>query len=358
MPMNKLTIDKFQFPQPSNFPFQVIAGPCSAESEEQVLQTAFALKEEGIQTFRASLWKPRTRPGGFEGVGDIGIPWLQKVRELTGMQVCTEVANAKHIELMLNAGFDTFWIGARTTSSPFVISEVAKALQGKKVNLLVKNPINPDLDLWDGALLRLLQAGVTNIAAIHRGFSTYGKSRYRNEPLWQIPIELKRRYPNLTIIADPSHIAGRRDLIETLSRSALALDFDGLIIESHLCPDCAWSDASQQLTPKALGTLLRSLEKPQSEEAVSESLAHWRREIDHIDDEILQKIAQRTELSKKIGAYKQDNKICILQPERYRTLMQRLLSNADSLGLNADLVEDIFSLIHEYSVEIQQVKGK
>ncbi len=352
--MNKITIDKFRFPKPSNFPFQVIAGPCSAESEEQVLQTAIALKEEGIQTFRASLWKPRTRPGGFEGVGDIGIPWLNKVREATGMQVCTEIANARHIELMLDAGFDTFWIGARTTSSPFAISEIAEALQGKEVNLLVKNPINPDLELWEGALLRLMQAGVKNIAAIHRGFSTYGKSRYRNEPLWQIPIELKRRYPNISIVGDPSHIAGRRDLIESLCRSALALDFDGLIIESHREPQCAWSDAAQQLKPRALGELLRRLEKPQSEEPVSEGLAHWRREIDHIDDEILRKIAERSALSKQIGAYKNEHKICILQPERYRSLMQRLLDNANILGLDEALVEDIFSLIHEHSVEIQQ----
>ncbi len=352
--MNKITINKFNFPKSSNFPFQVIAGPCSAESEEQVLNTALALKEEGIQMFRASLWKPRTRPGGFEGVGDIGIPWLEKVRQETGMQVCTEVANARHIELMLKAGFDTFWIGARTSSSPFAISEIAEALQGEKVNLLVKNPINPDLDLWEGALLRLLQAGVENVGVIHRGFSTYGKSRYRNEPLWQIPIELKRRYPNLSIIADPSHIAGRRDLIEALCRSALALDFDGFIIESHIKPDSAWSDASQQLTPKALGHLLRSLEKPQSEEDGSEGLAHWRREIDHIDDEILRKIAERSALSKEIGAYKSEHNICILQPERYRKLMQRLLDNAEKLGLEATLVEDIFSLIHEHSVEIQQ----
>ncbi len=351
--MNK-TIDKFHFPKPSSFPFQVIAGPCSAESEEQVLSTALALQEEGVQTFRASLWKPRTRPGGFEGVGDIGIPWLERVRRETGMQVCTEIANAKHIELMLKAGFDTFWIGARTSSSPFAISEIAEALQGTKVNLLVKNPINPDLDLWEGALLRLLQAGVENISAIHRGFSTYGKSRYRNEPIWQIPIELKRRYPNLTIIADPSHIAGRRDLIESLCRSALALDFDGFIIESHINPDCAWSDAAQQLTPSDLGKLLRSLEKPQSEEKSSEALAHWRREIDHIDDEILRKIAERTALSKQIGAYKNEHNICILQPERYRNLMQRLLDNAESLGLASALVEDIFSLIHEHSVEVQQ----
>ncbi len=356
--MNKIKIDKFRFPKPSNFPFQVIAGPCSAESEEQVLQTALALQAEGVQTFRASLWKPRTRPGGFEGVGDIGIAWLRKVQEQTGMQVCTEVANGKHIELMLNAGFDTFWIGARTTSSPFAISEIAEALQGKEVNLLVKNPINPDLDLWDGALLRLLQSGVKNIAAIHRGFSTYGKSRYRNEPLWQIPIELKRRYPELSIIADPSHIAGRRDLIESLSRSALALDFDGLIIESHLCPDCAWSDAAQQLTPADLGAILRRLEKPHSEDAVSEGLAHWREEIDNIDSEILRKLAERSKLSKKIGSYKQEHKICVLQPERYRTLMQRLLASAEDLGLNPTLVEDIFSLIHENSVELQQEDNK
>ncbi len=348
------TIDKFRFPKPSRFPFQIIAGPCSAESEEQVVQTALALKAEGIQTFRASLWKPRTRPGGFEGVGDIGIPWLQRVAQETDMQVCTEVANAKHIELMLKAGFNTFWIGARTSSSPFAISEIAEALRGEEVNILVKNPINPDLELWEGALLRLVQAGVKNIGAIHRGFSTYGKGRYRNEPLWQIPIELKRRYPNLTIIGDPSHIAGRRDLIESLSRSALSLDFDGLIIESHLNPDCAWSDSAQQLTPRDLGQLLRSLEKPLAGEQVSEELRHWRQEIDHIDNEILEKLAQRMELSKQIGQYKSEHKICILQPERYRHLMQSLLNQALHLGLDKHIVEDIFSLIHEHSVQLQQ----
>ncbi len=352
--MNRIDINKFDFPLNSAYPFQIIAGPCSAESEEQVLATACALKEQGISMFRASLWKPRTRPGGFEGVGDVGIPWLQKVKSETGMHVCTEVATAKHIELMLNSGFNTFWIGARTTSSPFAISEIAEALQGKDVNILIKNPINPDLELWDGAILRLLQAGVQNLAVIHRGFSTYGKGIYRNEPLWQIPIELKRRYPSLSIIGDPSHICGKRDLIERVARTALLLDFDGLIIESHINPKEAWSDASQQLTPSALGLMLRSLKKPQELESTTSELDYWRSEIDQVDELILQKLAERMEISRKIGAYKNSHQLCILQANRYRSLMKHLLLRAKTLGLDEAFIEDLFRLIHEQSVEIQQ----
>ncbi len=354
--MSRIEIESFQFPKSSNYPFHIIAGPCSAESEEQVMQTASALKDCGINIFRASLWKPRTRPGGFEGVGDVGIPWLKRVAQELDLEVCTEVANAKHIELMLSAGFRTFWIGARTTTSPFMISEIAEALQGQDVNLLVKNPINPDLDLWDGALQRLRGAGVKNIAAIHRGFSTYGKGQFRNDPLWQIPIELKRRYPQLTIIGDPSHIAGKRELIEQLSRQALSLDFDGLIVESHLCPECAWSDASQQLTPKALHDVLLKLDKPLSEETASTELKQWRDEIDKLDDDLLNKLALRMRIAQEIGSYKEQHKICVLQPERYRTMMKRLLDNGEALGLDNAFVEELYSLIHEYSVERQQSK--
>ena len=245
---------------PSPVPYIVFAGPCSAETEAQTLATAEALRARGIRLFRASLWKPRTRPGSFEGVGSEGLPWLQRVERELGMQVATEVASASHVEEALAAGLDTFWIGARTTTSPFAMAELAEALSGERVTVLVKNPLNPDIELWEGALLRLYQAGIPQIGAIHRGFSTYAKGLYRNAPLWQIPIELRRRHPELTILVDPSHIAGRRDLVPLVSRMGLEMNFSGLMVETHPEPESAWSDAAQQLTPTDLITILSQLD--------------------------------------------------------------------------------------------------
>lgn len=355
--MNETNIFRpLRWAKPSNYPYSLIAGPCSAESEEQVLQTARALAGQGITVFRASLWKPRTRPGGFEGVGEAGIPWLERVRDELALQVATEVATPRHIDLMQRAGFDTFWIGARTTSSPFAITELAEALSGREVTVLVKNPINPDIELWEGALLRLKAAGIDNVGAIHRGFSTYGEAKYRNTPLWQIPIELKRRHPELTLLADPSHIGGRRDLIEPLSREAIELHYDGLIVETHCAPDLALSDVAQQVTPERLREILGKISMPEADEAGTEGLRVWRAEIDRLDNALLDLLAKRMSLVKEIGAYKDKNNLCILQPSRYRELMAQRATLGQELGLDEVLVHDLFSLIHETSIHLQQQK--
>lgn len=335
--------------------YSIIAGPCSAESEEQTLAIARELKSLGINYYRASLWKPRTRPGGFEGVGYNGLSWLRNVQQEVGMQVMTEVATPAHIEAVLSAGLRHIWIGARTTSSPFAMAEIAEALQGvADVTVLVKNPINPDINLWEGALLRLHQAGIRHIGAIHRGFSTYGDNYYRNTPLWQIPIELKLRHPNLSIIVDPSHIGGDRSLIEPLSRAALDMHFDGLMIETHNCPDIALSDAKQQITPQQLSIILQHLGTPLDAELHSPELTAWREEINQIDEEILRLLGKRLQVATHIGHYKQARNMCILQPERYRELMQARVTRGRELGLRRDFVHDLFSIVHEESVHIQQ----
>lgn len=335
--------------------YHIIAGPCSAESEEQTLAIAQQLKAQGIKYYRASLWKPRTRPGGFEGVGYNGLPWLRTVQIETGMQVMTEVATAAHIEAIISAGLRHIWIGARTTSSPFAMAEIAEALRGvKDVSVLVKNPINPDINLWEGALLRLHQAGVEQIGAIHRGFSTYGESFYRNTPIWQIPIELKLRHPELSIIVDPSHIGGERHLIEALSRTALAMNFDGLMIETHINPERALSDAKQQVIPEQLDEILRHIGTPLVSDLHSPELESWREEINQIDEDILHLLAKRLQTATHIGQYKHARNMCILQPERYRELMQARVAQGNSLSLRSDFVHDLFSLIHEESVLTQQ----
>lgn len=341
---------------PSSLPYTLIAGPCSAETSDQVFCTAEALAEQGVRLYRASLWKPRTRPGGFEGVGERGIEWLQRVRDELGMQVATEVATAKHVEVMLEAGFDTFWIGARTTSSPFAMAELADALAGRDVTVLVKNPINPDIELWEGALLRLKAAGIGQIGAIHRGFSTYGEQKYRNAPLWQIPVELKRRHPELTVLVDPSHIGGKRELIAPLAHEAIARHFDGLIIETHCQPDLALSDKAQQVTPLALCSILSSITPPQSDEVGRAALQHWRDEIDLVDEDLIRLLARRMSLSREIGSYKDQNNLCILQPARYRELVEVRLAQGTLHGLRPDFVQALFSLIHEESVHTQHSK--
>lgn len=333
----------------------LIAGPCSAESEEQTLSLAHRLKNLGVLYYRASLWKPRTQPGGFEGMGSRGLPWLKRVQEELGLHVMTEVANPRHIEEALAHGIQHLWIGARTSSSPFAMSEIAEAIRGcKDLSVLVKNPINPDINLWEGALLRLSQVGVGQIGAIHRGFSTYGEKYYRNTPIWQIPIELKLRHPELSIIVDPSHIGGKRLLIEGLCRSALEMNFDGLMIEVHATPDEALSDAAQQITPQRLNEILSVLDSPQAcDQTIRSELGTWREQINSLDERLLDLLAQRQRIAEEIGCYKQKHNMCILHPERYRELMQTRQTQAESLGLNKDYIHDLFSRIHEESVRVQ-----
>lgn len=341
----------------SPFPFLVFAGPCSAETEEQTLQTARALRAGGIRFFRASLWKPRTRPGAFEGVGEAGLAWLRRVEEECGMQVATEIASAQHAEAALRAGLDTFWIGARTTTSPFAMAELAEALAGTNASVLVKNPLNPDVDLWEGALLRLQRAGVKSIAAIHRGFGTYAPGVYRNAPLWQLPIELQRRHPDLTIFVDPSHIAGRRDLVPLLCRMGLEMNFAGLMVETHPAPDQAWSDATQQLTPEDLLSLLHSLDMPQPQRDASAELAPLREAIDHIDDRLLALLEERMRLAEQIGQIKAEAHLPIVQPERYRSLLDSRLQAGKARGLEEGFLHELFSSIHEASVHCQHAEA-
>ena len=314
----------------------VLSGPCSAETEEQVLETAHQLKDLGIHIFRAGIWKPRTRPNSFEGVGKEGLPWLKKVKEQVGMYTATEVANVNHVFEALKFGVDILWIGARTTANPFAVQEIADALNGVEIPVLVKNPINPDVELWIGAFERLNQAGIKKLAAVHRGFSTYGKTFYRNDPHWQIPIELKRRIPNLPMITDPSHICGNRDMLFEVSQEAMDLNFDGLIIESHICPDKALSDASQQITPEAVRKLLDNLvlRKADIENTViAHTLEDLRDQIDKFDDKLLEIMEKRMKVADKIGQYKKKNNITILRIVNRITKIAVLTGSTNGQGL-------------------------
>ena len=331
----------------------VIAGPCSAETEEQTLTTARQLKEIGITIFRAGLWKPRTMPGVFEGVGDIGLSWLQLVKKETGMMVATEVATREHVSLALNAGVDILWIGARTTTNPFAVQEIADALAGHdNVIVLVKNPVNPDIDLWIGAMQRIYNAGITRVGAIHRGFSTYSHSPMRNNPEWQIPIELHRRIPNLAILCDPSHMGGKRDLIPTLSQQALDMGFDGLFIESHCNPSQALSDAEQQVNPHDLGEIINSLIIRDSTPDAN-NLDVLRNQIDQCDSKLLEIIAQRMEICREIGKYKKTNKIQVVQTSRYDSILRSRIAQAGELGIDERCIKDIMQSIHKESVRQQ-----
>ena len=296
----------------------IISGPCSAETEEQVLETATQLARKGVKIYRAGIWKPRTKPGGFEGVGVPGLAWLNKVRKETGMKISTEVANRSHVEAALEYDLDLLWIGARTSANPFAMQEIADVLResGRDIPVLVKNPVNPDLELWIGALERLYNAGITRLGVIHRGFSTYGEHIYRNHPQWRIPLELRIRYPQIPIICDPSHIGGKRELIASLSQQALDMGFDGLIIESHCNPDCAWSDKNQQITPEVLSVILDNLVYRDAP-APAESLVQLRRQIDQLDNELLEVLAKRMNISREIGTYKRDHNMPVVQPNRY-----------------------------------------
>ena len=330
----------------------VIAGPCSAETEEQVMNTATQLAKRGIKIFRAGIWKPRTKPGGFEGIGEEGLPWMQRVKQETGMLVGTEVATAKHVEAALKAGIDVLWIGARTTANPFAVQELADSLRGVDVPVLVKNPVNPDLELWIGALERINGAGVKRIGAIHRGFSSYDKKIYRNTPMWHIPIELRRRIPNIPIICDPSHIGGKRELIAPLCQQAMDLGMDGLIVESHCNPDSAWSDAKQQVTPDILDYILNLL-VIRKETASTESLTELRKQIDECDNDLIELLAKRMRVSREIGIYKKEHEIQVVQTDRYSEILEKRGAQGALCGIDSECVKKIFEAIHEESVRQQ-----
>ncbi|MBR5373833.1 MAG: bifunctional 3-deoxy-7-phosphoheptulonate synthase/chorismate mutase type II [Paludibacteraceae bacterium] len=332
----------------------VIAGPCSAETEDQVMDTAKQLAKNGIKVFRAGVWKPRTKPGGFEGNGVAALPWLQQVKKETGMLVATEVATAKHVEEALKYGVDLLWIGARTTADPFAVQEIADTLKGVDMPILVKNPVNPDLELWIGALQRINNAGIKRLGAIHRGFSTYDKKLYRNLPQWHIPIELHRRIPELPIICDPSHISGRRDLISPLCQQAMDLQFDGLIIESHCDPDHAWSDASQQLTPDVLSLILNNLVIRETNQT-TENLAELRKQIDEIDMDLTEMLAKRMRVAREIGIYKKEHEMAILQTQRYDEIINKRVEAGSAMEMDGEFMKVVFEAIHAESVR-QQMK--
>lgn len=338
----------------------IIAGPCSAETEEQVLATARELAANGIKIFRAGIWKPRTHPGGFEGVGEKGLEWLRKVKEETGMMVSTEVATRQHVQQALAAGVDMLWIGARTSANPFAMQEIADALAaaGADIPVLVKNPVNPDLELWIGAMQRIYNAGIRRIGAIHRGFSAYGKHLYRNLPQWRIPIELRRRFPKLPVFCDPSHIGGKRELIASISQQALDMSFSGLIIESHCDPDCAWSDKAQQITPEVLNFILHTLVL-RDKSTSTESLALLRQQIDRLDDELLELLDKRMKVACEIGQYKKEHSMPVIQAGRYNDLMERRVRSAEEMGMSADFMRAVLAAIHEESVrkQIEIVNG-
>ncbi|MCY1517503.1 2-dehydro-3-deoxyphosphooctonate aldolase [compost metagenome] len=335
----------------------LISGPCSAETEDQLLTTAHLLAATGkVSVLRAGIWKPRTRPGEFEGIGSIGLTWLKRAKAETGLPTAVEVANAKHVEEALAAGVDILWIGARSTVNPFTVQEIADALKGVDIPVLVKNPVNPDLQLWAGALERINKAGITKLGAIHRGFSSFEKSAFRNEPMWELAIQLRTLCPELPIINDPSHICGNRELIPYIAQKALDLDMQGLMIESHLDPSVAWTDAKQQVTPAALAEIVSrfALRKPESKnEAFIDKLADLRKEIDKIDDLVLQKLAERMSITQKIGEFKRDNKVTILQVNRWDEIVSRRTAFAKALKLDVNFTEKFLELVHGESIRLQ-----
>ena len=348
----ELTLSPLNLPGIDNKRPIVIAGPCSAETEEQVMNTATQLCKKGIKIFRAGVWKPRTKPGGFEGVGTLGLPWLKRVQEELGMLVSTEVATPKHVEACLESGIDILWIGARPTANPFAMQELADSLRGVDIPVLVKNPVNPDLELWIGALERINGAGVKRMGAIHRGFSTYDKKLYRNLPMWHIPIELRRRIPNLPMFCDPSHIGGRRELIAPLCQQAMDLGFDGLVVESHCNPDAAWSDAAQQVTPEVLDFILDKL-VIRNITQTTESLEALRRQIDEFDNNLLDLLSRRMRVCREIGQYKKEHNMTVVQTERYNEILDKRGAQGVLCGMDADFIKTIFEAIHEESVRQQ-----
>jgi chorismate mutase len=353
--MELMELQPFTFEGVSNERPLVIAGPCSAESEAQMVETATQLSALGIKIFRAGIWKPRTRPGSFEGYGSIALPWMKSVKEATGMLTATEVANVKHVYEALKAGIDILWIGARTSANPFAVQEIADALRGVDVPVLIKNPVNPDIELWIGAIERMYMAGVTRLAAGHRGFSTYEKMAYRNDPNWQIPIELRRRIPNIPLIVDPSHICGNRERLLEISQKAMDLNYDGIIIEAHINPDVALSDAKQQLTPQQLGELLKKLviRREYIENGSLVTIEELRSQIDKIDDKIVELLEKRMHISEQIGKIKKENNIAVLQAKRWHQIITQRIQEGKDKGLSEEFIETIFKAIHEESINHQ-----
>lgn len=335
----------------------VIAGPCSAETEEQVLEIARELKNSDVSIFRAGIWKPRTRPGGFEGVGEIGLKWLKKAKEETGLLMAVEVANAQHVKLALEYDIDVLWIGARTTVNPFAVQEIADALQNTDKIVLLKNPVNPDLSLWLGGLERLYNAGIKKLGVIHRGFSTYEKTKYRNNPEWQIAIELQSKFPDLPLICDPSHITGRRDMIQEVSQQALDLNYDGLIIETHCNPDKAWSDAAQQITPSTLKQLFVDLKvRKESDDAddYNKKLAGLRTQIDELDAKLINVLAKRMKIADAIGRLKKERNVAVLQSNRWNEVLGRMILDGEEKGLSEEFILKLFKAIHQESISHQE----
>lgn len=335
----------------------VIAGPCSAETEAQVLKIAHQLKDSDATVLRAGIWKPRTRPGNFEGVGALGLKWLQKAKQETGMLITTEVANANHVDLALQHDVDILWIGARTTVSPFIVQEIAEALKGTDKPVLIKNPVNPDLSLWLGAVERFYTANVKNLGVIHRGFSTYEKTRYRNNPEWQIAVDLQNRFPDLPLILDPSHIAGRRDILFELCQTALDLNYDGLMVETHYDPDNAWSDAAQQVTPKRLIQIMKDLkirEKTSDGEDYQNQLNNLRSQIDVADQNLLTTLGKRMKVAKDIGKLKSDNNVAILQNKRWNEILGKMILDGEDHGLSEEFILRFFKAIHQESINNQK----
>ena len=331
----------------------LIAGPCSAETEEQVLSTAHSLARHGVQIFRAGIWKPRTKPGGFEGVGAEGFAWMRRVKEETGMFTATEVATHAHVEAALEGGIDLLWIGARTAANPFAMQEIADSLKGVDIPVLVKNPVSPDLELWIGALERIYNAGIRRLGAIHRGFTWVDRSIYRNHPFWTIPIELQRRIPNLPILCDPSHIGGKRELIAPLPQQAMDLGFDGLIVEAHCNPDSGWSDKAQQVAPDTLAFIISNLIL-RDMNTTTDNLNELRRQIDKLDDELIDLLARRMQVSAEIGRYKKAHNMSVLQSQRYEEILARRARQAVEAGMDREFMRSVMQAIHEESIRQQQ----
>src|SRR5947209_2714457 len=332
----------------------IISGPCSAETEAQVLETAQRLASTGkVDMLRAGIWKPRTRPGSFEGIGTKGLVWLQQAKKQTGHPITVEVATGKQVEDALHFDVDVLWIGARTTVNPFSVQEVADALRGVHVPVLIKNPINPDLELWTGAVERVVKAGIKNVGLIHRGFSSYGNTEYRNAPMWHLAIEMKRRNPELLMINDPSHICGRRDILQEVAQKAIDLDYDGLIIESHIDPDKAWSDAKQQITPERLAEMLDSIRWRKEDVSSKEyhaAMEKMRQQIDHLDDELMQILSQRMKVAENIGKYKKENNITILQTNRWNEILERAVKQGEKVGLSKEFITKYLDAVHLESI--------
>ncbi|HVB04107.1 MAG TPA: chorismate mutase [Chitinophagaceae bacterium] len=335
----------------------IVSGPCSAETEEQVISTCTRLAATGkVDVLRAGIWKPRTKPGSFEGVGTIGLTWMMKAKALTGLLTTVEVATTKHVEDALHFGIDILWIGARTTVNPFSVQELANALRGVDTTVWIKNPINPDLELWIGAVERIRKAGIKHIGLIHRGFSNYGNTEFRNAPMWHLPIELRRRMPEIPMLCDPSHICGRRDILQEISQKAIDLGYDGLMLETHIDPDKAWSDAKQQITPEQLADLLNKIiwrhETTDQEEFLT-VLSRLREQINHIDDELLQLLGNRMKVAEEIGKYKKENNITILQTNRWNDILIKAIKNGEKLGLSKDFILKYFDAVHLESINRQ-----